>query len=78
MSSDHEVNNFKLAPNFNLKEKLEEFKKEMGITGKVNYTLGGLIPGGLQKPYLYKNNVPCVGLKNPISFSRIIIGFLLV
>ena len=40
---------------FNLKEKLEEFKKEMGITGKINYITGGLIPGGLQKPLLYRN-----------------------
>jgi flavin-dependent dehydrogenase len=40
---------------FNLKEKLEEFKKENGITGKINYTLGGLIPGGFQKPVIYRN-----------------------
>ena len=40
---------------FNLKEKLDEFKKELGITGKINYTLGGLVPNGLQKPFLHKN-----------------------
>ena len=41
--------------NFNLKEKLEEFKNKYGIKGDVNYTLGGLIPIGLQKPLKYKN-----------------------
>ena len=42
-------------PNFNLKEKLEDFKNKYGIKGDVNYTLGGLIPIGLQKPLKYKN-----------------------
>jgi flavin-dependent dehydrogenase len=42
-------------PDFILKEKLEKFKKKMGITGKINYKIGGLIPSGLQKPFLYRN-----------------------
>jgi len=41
--------------NIDLKKNLEEFKKNHNITGKINYTLGGLIPIGLQKPFLYKN-----------------------
>ena len=38
-----------------LKEMLEQFKKEHNIEGKVNYVLGGPIPGGLQRPLKYKN-----------------------
>jgi len=41
--------------NYQLKETLEKFKKEQGIKGKVNYTVGGLIPVGLQRPIQYKN-----------------------
>ncbi len=41
--------------NINLKELLEEFKEEKNIHGKVNYVLGGLIPLGLQRPFIYKN-----------------------
>jgi flavin-dependent dehydrogenase len=40
---------------YNLKELLENFKQENNIQGKVNYTLGGLIPIGLQPPFSYKN-----------------------
>ena len=40
---------------YNLKDLLEVFKKENNIQGKVNYTLGGLIPIGLQRPFSYKN-----------------------
>jgi flavin-dependent dehydrogenase len=39
----------------NSKELLASFKKEWGIQGDVNYTTGGLIPVGLQKPLTYKN-----------------------
>jgi flavin-dependent dehydrogenase len=38
-----------------LKQMLESFKKENGVTGRVNYVLGGPIPGGLQRPLRYKN-----------------------
>ena len=34
---------------------LERFKKEHNIEGKINYVLGGPIPGGLQRPLKYKN-----------------------
>jgi len=40
---------------YNLKEMLEKFKEENGIKGEINYTLGGLIPLGLQRPLMYKN-----------------------
>lgn len=40
---------------YKLKEILEKFKEEQGIEGKVNYTIGGLIPAGFQKPLRYKN-----------------------
>jgi flavin-dependent dehydrogenase len=40
---------------YNLKELLEILKQKNNIKGKVNYTLGGLIPIGLQPPYSYKN-----------------------
>jgi flavin-dependent dehydrogenase len=38
-----------------LKEALEKFKDEHGIEGKVNYTVGGFVPAGLQRPLRYKN-----------------------
>lgn len=41
--------------NYNLKPLLEQFKEEHKIEGKVNYTTGGLIPMGLQRPLRYKN-----------------------
>ena len=41
--------------NLNLKEHLEQFKEEQNIQGKINYTTGGLIPLGLQKPLKYRN-----------------------
>jgi len=34
---------------------LQVFKDEQRITGTVNYVIGGLIPLGLQRPFLYKN-----------------------
>jgi len=40
---------------YNLKNVLENFKKEREITGKINYVCGGLIPLGLQRPFAYKN-----------------------
>ena len=39
----------------NLRELLESFKEEQKITGHVNYVTGGLIPLGLQKPFMYEN-----------------------
>lgn len=39
----------------NLKNILENFKKENGISGKVNHVTGGLIPIGLQRPLIYRN-----------------------
>ena len=39
----------------NLKDLLEQFKEKKGITGKVNYVLGGLVPTGLQRPFMHKN-----------------------
>lgn len=41
--------------NYNLKKKLEEFKEEQNIEGKINYVTGGLIPIGIQRPLRYKN-----------------------
>jgi flavin-dependent dehydrogenase len=40
---------------YNLREMLTSFKKENHITGTVNYVVGGLIPIGLQHPFLYRN-----------------------
>jgi flavin-dependent dehydrogenase len=40
---------------YNLREMLHVFKEEQSITGTVNYVVGGLIPLGLQRPFLYKN-----------------------
>jgi len=51
--------------NYNLKDALERFKKEYNITGEINYVCGGLIPLGLQRPFMYKNTLfvgdACVG-----------------
>lgn len=41
--------------NIDIKKNLEEFKKIHNIKGEINYTLGGLIPVGLQNPFKYKN-----------------------
>ena len=38
-----------------LKADLEAFKKQRNITGTVNYTVGGLVSLGLQRPLRYKN-----------------------
>jgi flavin-dependent dehydrogenase len=40
---------------YNLREMLRVFKEEQSITGMVNYVTGGLIPLGLQPPFLHKN-----------------------
>jgi flavin-dependent dehydrogenase len=40
---------------YDLREMLQMFKDEQRITGTVNYVIGGLIPLGLQRPFLYKN-----------------------
>ncbi len=42
-------------PNDKLKDILEKFKERQGIEGKINYTVGGMIPIGLQRPLSYKN-----------------------
>ena len=34
---------------------LENFKKENGISGKINHVTGGPVPLGLQRPLIYKN-----------------------
>lgn len=39
----------------NLVKMLEKFKNEYKITGEKNYSTGGLIPLGLQRPLKYKN-----------------------
>jgi flavin-dependent dehydrogenase len=44
----------------NLKELLESFKQEYGISGKINHVTGGLVPLGLQTP-LRKKNILFVG-----------------
>lgn len=41
--------------NYNLREMLTSFKEENHITGTINYVVGGLLPVGLQRPFLYKN-----------------------
>ena len=51
---------FSRKTNFQLKGTLEKFKEDQEIKGKVNYTVGGLIPVGLQKPLQY-NNILFVG-----------------
>jgi flavin-dependent dehydrogenase len=40
---------------YDLREMLQAFKQEQRITGTVNYMVGGLIPLGLQRPFLYRN-----------------------
>lgn len=40
---------------YKLKETLEKFKEEQGIEGKLNYTVGGLVPAGFQRPLRHKN-----------------------
>ena len=40
---------------YNLREMLTSFKEEYHITGTVNYVVGGLVPLGLQCPFLYRN-----------------------
>lgn len=40
---------------YDLRALLEEFKADHHITGTVNYVTGGLVPLGLQRPFMYKN-----------------------
>ena len=40
---------------YNLRKMLTSFKEENNITGTINYIISGLIPLGLQHPFLYKN-----------------------
>jgi flavin-dependent dehydrogenase len=40
---------------YDLREMLRRFKEEHQITGTVNYVVGGLVPLGLQRPFLYDN-----------------------
>jgi flavin-dependent dehydrogenase len=40
---------------YNLRKMLTLFKEEHNITGTVNYVVGGLVPLGLQRPFLYRN-----------------------
>jgi flavin-dependent dehydrogenase len=40
---------------YNLKDMLENFKKENDILGKINHVTGGPIPLGLQRPLIYRN-----------------------
>jgi flavin-dependent dehydrogenase len=40
---------------YDLKKMLTSFKNEQDVTGDINYVTGGLIPLGLQRPFLYKN-----------------------
>ena len=46
---------FTFIPKFKLKPLLEQYKKRYKIEGKINYSTGGLIPIGLQRPFKYKN-----------------------
>lgn len=39
----------------NLRDLLSSFKEEHQIAGTVNYVVGGLVPMGLQPPFLYRN-----------------------
>lgn len=45
---------------YNLKKLLEKFKNKWKIEGNINYSTGGLIPAGLQRPLMY-NNILFVG-----------------
>jgi flavin-dependent dehydrogenase len=40
---------------YNLRDILSSFKEERTIKGEVNYVVGGLVPLGLQPPYMYRN-----------------------
>jgi flavin-dependent dehydrogenase len=40
---------------YNLRDMLSSFKEKNKVTGTVNYVVGGLVPLGLQRPYLYRN-----------------------
>ena len=40
---------------YNLREMLNTFKEDHHITGEVSYVVGGLIPLGLQPPFMYRN-----------------------
>lgn len=40
---------------YDLRKMLESFKEQQQVTGKINYMVGGLIPLGLQRPFLHRN-----------------------
>ncbi len=40
---------------YDLRKMLQSFKEQQQITGKINYVVGGLIPLGLQRPFLHRN-----------------------
>lgn len=40
---------------YDLRKMLQSFKEQQQVTGKVNYVVGGLIPLGLQRPFLHRN-----------------------
>jgi flavin-dependent dehydrogenase len=49
------VGTLRTIQNIKLKNLLESFKQSHNITGIINYTTGGLVPTGLQKPLRHKN-----------------------
>jgi len=40
---------------YNLREMLTSFKEQHHIIGTINYVVGGMVPLGLQRPFLYRN-----------------------
>ena len=40
---------------YDLREMLTSFKEKHNITGTINYVTGGLVPLGLQHPFMYRN-----------------------
>ncbi len=46
---------FYKTPKMDLKNMLEKFKNKHNIKGKIDHKSGGLIPMGLQRPFIYKN-----------------------
>jgi flavin-dependent dehydrogenase len=49
------VGTLRTVKNIKLKHLLESFKESQHIAGIINYTTGGLVPTGLQRPLMYKN-----------------------
>ncbi len=56
---------FYKTPKVDLKNMLEDFKEKHNIDGEIDHISGGLIPMGLQKPFMHKNILfvgdSCVG-----------------